>query len=70
MAAIRLVWDEHLTNILAFLGSPFQGYNWQKMLSDSLPQRLSDFDVAAMTAPQRQKALEVFGSEANSQARR
>ena len=40
-----------------------KGYNWKKVLSDSLPQKLEEFEPLAMSSSQRSKVVEAFGED-------
>ena len=40
-----------------------KGYNWKKVLSDSLPQKLEEFEPQSMSSLQRSKVLEAFGED-------
>eukprot|EP00435_Cladocopium_sp_Y103_P041734 s1313_g11.t1 len=44
-----------------------KGYNWKKILTESLPNKLADFDPQAMSSAQRGKVLEALGDQDFSQ---
>lgn len=44
-----------------------KGYNWKKILTESLPNKLADFDPQAMSSAQRSKVLEALGDQDFSQ---
>lgn len=44
-----------------------KGYNWKKILTESLPNKLADFDPQAMSGAQRSKVLEALGDQDFSQ---